>query len=52
MRGIVGQSEQRLRSAIDLIEELASCLVFMDVIAGVIEATYRRTAEPAGGYST
>ena len=32
MRGIVGQSEQRLRSAIDLIEELAPCLVFVDEI--------------------
>ena len=30
MRGIVGESEQRLRSAIDLIEELAPCPVFID----------------------
>jgi ATP-dependent Zn protease len=32
MRGVVGESEQRLRSAIDLIEELAPCLVFIDEI--------------------
>jgi len=32
MRGIVGETEQRLRSAIDLIEELAPCIVFIDEI--------------------
>ena len=30
MRGIVGETEQRLRGAIDMIEELAPCVVFID----------------------